>query len=401
MLAGAFAALAMLGKYYSIVLLATLFCVLLVHPDRGRVLRSPALLIAALAGAVVLAPHAWWLWERREIAFAHAVSRTTFDPDNARLTTARSVIGGLMTLAGPVLLSPTPSVPISERRCASSAAELWPPRSDPCWCWPGDPSCSPCSPTSSAMCASEANSCCRPSSPCAAHDPPGRQLGCRCRPPRNRGGLAVLAGGAVLAPIIGVLTYQTARHPLLEPRPELAASRHRLLAWRDQPSAASRGRQSALPPHRLLQRRPAALHGTAPPGSGSTTRRPRSGETGCCSCAAATMRNARRMRARCWAKRASSASRSRGPTRCSGASRGRCTRSSSICFRRPARGRLPPADVSRGGREARRQPEVRDGIRRTAGSRRRCRRRPSTRCGDASAASRRRSARGRWPSRCG
>lgn len=59
--AGATAALAMLGKYYSILLVAGFVVAALVHPKRFDYLRSPAPWISALVGFAVLAPHLNWL----------------------------------------------------------------------------------------------------------------------------------------------------------------------------------------------------------------------------------------------------------------------------------------------------------------------------------------------------
>lgn len=58
--AGAAAALAMLGKYYSILLVAAFVAAALVHPRRLDYLRSAAPWTAALVGLVVLAPHLHW-----------------------------------------------------------------------------------------------------------------------------------------------------------------------------------------------------------------------------------------------------------------------------------------------------------------------------------------------------
>jgi 4-amino-4-deoxy-L-arabinose transferase-like glycosyltransferase len=58
--AGAAAALAMLGKYYSILLVAACVVAALIHPRRGDYLRSAAPWTAALVGLIVLAPHLHW-----------------------------------------------------------------------------------------------------------------------------------------------------------------------------------------------------------------------------------------------------------------------------------------------------------------------------------------------------
>jgi 4-amino-4-deoxy-L-arabinose transferase-like glycosyltransferase len=60
-MAGATAALAMLGKYYSIYLIAGFVVAALCHPRRGDYLRSPSPWLSVLAGLVVLAPHLHWL----------------------------------------------------------------------------------------------------------------------------------------------------------------------------------------------------------------------------------------------------------------------------------------------------------------------------------------------------
>jgi 4-amino-4-deoxy-L-arabinose transferase-like glycosyltransferase len=60
-LAGATAALAMLGKYYSIYLIAAFVIAALSHRQCWNYLRSPAPWISISTGLVVLAPHLYWL----------------------------------------------------------------------------------------------------------------------------------------------------------------------------------------------------------------------------------------------------------------------------------------------------------------------------------------------------
>ena len=224
-LAGAFAALAMLGKYYSIVLLATLFCVALVHPARNRVLMSPAPYVAVLAGLVVLAPHVWWLWERREIALAHAISRTAFDPESARMTTLRSIVGSLMSLTGPALLLAYAYAADLRAAMRRLGVGVWAPETRPLLvlAWGplvftilaylignvriGGDFLLPAFFAVPLVLLKQAGPC----------DSQAVRRG-------TGGVLAVLAGGALLAPAIGILTFMTARHPLLEPRAELAAA---------------------------------------------------------------------------------------------------------------------------------------------------------------------------------
>jgi 4-amino-4-deoxy-L-arabinose transferase-like glycosyltransferase len=60
--AGAAAALAVLGKYYSILLVAAFVIAALMHPRRFDYLRSPAPWVAAAVGLIVLAPHLHWFF---------------------------------------------------------------------------------------------------------------------------------------------------------------------------------------------------------------------------------------------------------------------------------------------------------------------------------------------------
>ena len=59
--AGATAALAMLGKYYSIYLVAAFIVAALAHPARWTYLRSPSPWISAAVGLIVISPHLHWL----------------------------------------------------------------------------------------------------------------------------------------------------------------------------------------------------------------------------------------------------------------------------------------------------------------------------------------------------
>lgn len=60
-LAGATAALAMLGKYYSIYLVGGFVVAAMLHPRRRDYLLSPAPWVSVLVGSIVLAPHVHWL----------------------------------------------------------------------------------------------------------------------------------------------------------------------------------------------------------------------------------------------------------------------------------------------------------------------------------------------------
>ncbi len=104
MLCGLFAGLSLLGKYYSVVLFASLLVVLLMHPRRNAVLRSAGPYLALLVGLVVIAPHLWWMFDTGASTISYALEKTHGDLADARQTTIRSLAAGLLTLAAPALL---------------------------------------------------------------------------------------------------------------------------------------------------------------------------------------------------------------------------------------------------------------------------------------------------------
>jgi 4-amino-4-deoxy-L-arabinose transferase-like glycosyltransferase len=73
--AGATAALAMLGKYYSIFLIGSFVLAVICHPQRRAYFASPAPWIAAGVGLVALAPHVYWLATTGAKPFAYAMER--------------------------------------------------------------------------------------------------------------------------------------------------------------------------------------------------------------------------------------------------------------------------------------------------------------------------------------
>ena len=73
-LAGVGAAGCMLGKYWSVFLLAGLALAALIDARRGAYFRSAAPWITAAAGAVVLGPHLWWLAQHDFAPFAYATA---------------------------------------------------------------------------------------------------------------------------------------------------------------------------------------------------------------------------------------------------------------------------------------------------------------------------------------
>ena len=123
LLAGATAALAMLGKYYSVYLIAGFIAAALQHPRRGDYLRSPAPWLSILAGFVVLAPHLAWLVKAGPSPFRYALAGHV--PSSAADELVKTLLyaaGGLAYVALPVaayLLALRP-----DRRLL--AATLWP-----------------------------------------------------------------------------------------------------------------------------------------------------------------------------------------------------------------------------------------------------------------------------------
>ena len=71
--AGFMCALAMLGKYYSIFLLAGFVTAGILHPDRARYLRSKAPWISLACGLAGIAPHVYWLAQDGFMPFQYAV----------------------------------------------------------------------------------------------------------------------------------------------------------------------------------------------------------------------------------------------------------------------------------------------------------------------------------------
>lgn len=72
--AGVAAAAAMMGKYFSIYLIAAFPVAVLLHSERLRYLRSPAPWISTAAGFLTLSPHLWWLQANGPQTFNYAFS---------------------------------------------------------------------------------------------------------------------------------------------------------------------------------------------------------------------------------------------------------------------------------------------------------------------------------------
>ncbi len=122
-LAGVAAAAAMLGKYWSIVLLAGLAIAALGDPRRRAYFRSPAPWITVAAGLLVLAPHVAWLLAHGSSPFDYALdkhpARSLLD---AIVGSVRFLGGGAAYLGAPIVLAAAATLPNS----AAILDTLWP-----------------------------------------------------------------------------------------------------------------------------------------------------------------------------------------------------------------------------------------------------------------------------------
>lgn len=104
-LAGIGAAAAMLGKYWSIFLLAGLAITVLTDPRRGAYLRSPAPWLTILSGAIVLAPHVAWVASHHFVSFGYALESHPATLPMAALSAAGFIAGALGYIAVPVVFA--------------------------------------------------------------------------------------------------------------------------------------------------------------------------------------------------------------------------------------------------------------------------------------------------------
>jgi 4-amino-4-deoxy-L-arabinose transferase-like glycosyltransferase len=102
--AGAMAAIAMLGKYYSVFLLGGFLLAVLCHPQRRIYFASFAPWVSMLVGAIVLAPHIHWLLTTGASPFAYAMQVHGGAPFWSSVAyAAMFLLGTLATLALPAL----------------------------------------------------------------------------------------------------------------------------------------------------------------------------------------------------------------------------------------------------------------------------------------------------------
>ena len=102
-LAGVFASLTMLGKYWAVFLFAGMAVAALVGPGTRRFWRSPAPYAMAAGAAIAIAPHVWWLLgDRASLSFAESViNHTPFS--EALRNSVFYVLGALAYIAFPLI----------------------------------------------------------------------------------------------------------------------------------------------------------------------------------------------------------------------------------------------------------------------------------------------------------
>jgi hypothetical protein len=88
----ALAAVALLSKYYSAVLLASCLLAALLHPKRAEYFRSAAPYLSILVLALLMAPHAVWVAGTNFPTLKYAMAKTAFAPLTVRLRAADAVL---------------------------------------------------------------------------------------------------------------------------------------------------------------------------------------------------------------------------------------------------------------------------------------------------------------------
>jgi 4-amino-4-deoxy-L-arabinose transferase-like glycosyltransferase len=121
-LAGLAAAAAMLGKYWSVFLLAGLGIAALSDRRRTAYFRSPAPCVTITVGALAFAPHVAWLVGKNFAPFTYAVEAHTATIESAALAGLGFLLGVAAYIAAPVLLAALAARP----SLAALADTLWP-----------------------------------------------------------------------------------------------------------------------------------------------------------------------------------------------------------------------------------------------------------------------------------
>ena len=96
--AGLIGAAALLTKYYSVVLCASLLLAALLHPDRRSYWRSAAPYCTLLFGLAGIAPHVWWVVSTGFTTIDYALSKAEYAAATARISALLTLAGGLASL---------------------------------------------------------------------------------------------------------------------------------------------------------------------------------------------------------------------------------------------------------------------------------------------------------------
>jgi len=126
-LAGAGAAACMLGKYWSIFLIAGLVVAALIDKRRAGYFRSAAPWITVAAGLVVIAPHLLWLYQHDFAPFGYAM---TIHGAKSFANTAFAALGYLAGSAGYVAIPVIIALIAGHPSRATVADIMWPADSD-------------------------------------------------------------------------------------------------------------------------------------------------------------------------------------------------------------------------------------------------------------------------------
>src|SRR5215475_11025466 len=119
LLAGLVGAMALLSKYYSVILLATLFLVAVLHPNCVRYFRSAAPYITAAFGLALISPHVCWLVRSNFPTFSYALMKMQYPAAEAREHALIAVIVSYLCLGAGVLAFAVAFGEQSRSRCNS------------------------------------------------------------------------------------------------------------------------------------------------------------------------------------------------------------------------------------------------------------------------------------------
>ncbi|MGA8898154.1 glycosyltransferase family 39 protein [Bradyrhizobium sp.] len=121
-------ALALMTKYWVLTMIGAVGLAALIHPDRMKLLRSPAPWVAIVVAIVAMIPHLLWL---KGVDFAPLIYADDVYGHRTRAESAMLVLGyvehNLGLLALPVLIASLALVGISLRRPSTTLARVWSP----------------------------------------------------------------------------------------------------------------------------------------------------------------------------------------------------------------------------------------------------------------------------------